>query len=63
MTVHTQTPQNTPTPLQQAYDDGVCPDCGEPIPASYEGGEDCAGCGHVFHLDTDPGICDPVLNV
>lgn len=56
----TQQPTHT-TPLQDTYDNGECPDCGEPIPARFEGGEDCLNCGHVFHLDAEPGDCDPTL--
>ena len=34
--------------IKDYYDDGVCPDCGEPIPDDAEDGSDCVNCGHVF---------------
>lgn len=45
-----QITQHNETELQSCYDEGVCPDCGEPIPSDYIGGEDCVNCGHVFYL-------------
>ena len=30
------------------YEDGLCPDCAEDIPASAVDGSSCANCGHVF---------------
>ena len=30
------------------YPDGICPDCGEPIPEDTVEGEGCENCGHVF---------------
>lgn len=32
------------------YEDGVCPDCGEPIPDDAQPEEACEVCEHVFHL-------------
>lgn len=37
--------------IQDAYVDGVCPDCQEPIPDTVVEGEGCKNCGHVFWLD------------
>lgn len=37
------------TPIQEAYEDGTCPDCGEPIPDSAVEGDECVECGHVFY--------------
>jgi hypothetical protein len=34
-------------PVWNAYD-GVCPDCGEPIPEGIQEGQECCNCGHVF---------------
>lgn len=34
-------------PVWNAYD-GVCPDCGEPMPPDIQEGEECCQCGHVF---------------
>lgn len=30
------------------YRDHECPDCGEPIPHTAVGGDECENCGHVF---------------
>ncbi len=37
--------------IKDAYPDGVCPDCYEPISDSMEEGGECGFCGHVFWLD------------
>lgn len=34
--------------LKDFYEDGLCPDCGEPIPDDAVEGEACHNCGHVF---------------
>lgn len=40
---------NTPdTAVRDAYEDGECPDCGEPIAPDAEEGSECSNCGHVF---------------
>jgi len=36
--------------VKNAYEDGVCPDCGEPIPDDAVDGVNCANCGHVFYM-------------
>jgi hypothetical protein len=36
-------------PIVDSYEDGVCPDCGEPIPQDVEEGSECVNCGHVFY--------------
>ena len=36
------------TKIQDAYEDGVCPDCQEEIPEDTVDGEECKNCGHVF---------------
>jgi hypothetical protein len=38
------------TELQDAYDGGTCPDCGEGIPDSALPGHGCSNCGYVFTL-------------
>jgi len=35
--------------LRDQFDDGECPDCGEPIPYNIGHGDECPNCGHVFH--------------
>lgn len=39
------------------YENGVCPDCAEPISVYAEPGNECPNCGHVFWLaqPTDDG--------
>lgn len=49
--------ENTFTTLQSAYDGGECPDCGEPIPSSFEDGDECDNCGHVFY-SIESSQCD-----
>lgn len=41
-----------PTELQAAYDNGECPDCGEPIPDHLHDGDACLNCGHVLCIVT-----------
>lgn len=38
------------TPLQDTYENAECPDCAEPILDTYEQGDECSNCGHVFWL-------------
>jgi len=42
-----------PNPIKQAYEDGECPDCGDPIPDDVAEGQACENCGHVFCLPKD----------
>jgi len=35
--------------VKDNYEDGICPDCAEPIPDDATGGESCVNCGHVFY--------------
>lgn len=45
-----------PNDVANAYPDGECPDCGDPIPADADDGSECGNCGHVFwasEKDTD----------
>jgi DNA repair exonuclease SbcCD ATPase subunit len=37
--------------IKDAYIDGVCPDCQEPIPDDVVEGEGCKNCSHSFWLD------------
>jgi len=37
--------------VKDAYEGGVCPDCGEEIPDDVDEGEDCSNCGHTFHSE------------
>jgi hypothetical protein len=37
--------------IKDAYVDGVCPDCQDPIPDDIVEGGECINCGHVFWLD------------
>lgn len=37
-------------PVKDCYEDGICPDCCEPIPDNIVDGEGCTNCGHVFCL-------------
>jgi len=39
------------TPLQKAYTDAECPDCGEPISATAVEGDECPNCGHVLTMN------------
>jgi hypothetical protein len=34
--------------VKDNYPDGICPDCGEPIPDDAEDGSACENCDHVF---------------
>lgn len=36
-------------PLSDNYENGACPDCGEPIPRTAQYGNDCSNCTHVFN--------------
>ena len=31
------------------YDDELCPDCGDDVPAEAQYGEECLNCGHVWN--------------
>jgi len=45
--------------VKDAYEDGICPDCGQDIPDDVEEGEGCKNCGHVFWSDDEYGDdCD-----
>lgn len=35
--------------IKESYEDGECPDCGEPIPDDIEDGDECPNCGHIFY--------------
>jgi hypothetical protein len=35
--------------MQAEYDNGECPDCGEPIPDYTDDGDNCTNCEHVFY--------------
>lgn len=35
--------------IKDAYPDGKCPDCFEPIPDHITDGDKCQNCGHIFH--------------
>lgn len=35
--------------IKDNYDNGECPDCGQPIPDDCVEGESCINCGHVFY--------------
>ena len=37
--------------IKAAYEDGVCPDCGEDISNDVVEGDACHNCGHVFYPD------------
>jgi hypothetical protein len=37
--------------IKDAYIDGECPDCHDPIPDDIVEGGECVNCGHVFWLD------------
>jgi hypothetical protein len=37
-------------PIQDAYENFVCPDCGEPIPDDVVDGQSCKNCPFVFCL-------------
>ena len=34
--------------VKAAYEDGVCPDCGEDIPDDVTDGDQCTNCEHTF---------------
>jgi len=40
---------------EEIYEDAECPDCGDPIPARTQSGDNCENCGHTFwtHGDSD----------
>lgn len=38
--------------VRDAYENCVCPDCGEDIPINIIDGEHCSNCGHVFTANT-----------
>lgn len=40
--------------VRDAYENGECPDCGDPIPKDAVDGSDCSNCGHVFY-EEEPG--------
>ena len=37
--------------VKDSYLNGVCPDCGEPIPDNAVDGQACVNCGHAFFED------------
>jgi len=39
--------------VKNAYEDGLCPDCGEPIPDGLVSGTACVNCGHVLWSEED----------
>jgi|TARA_Y100000034_G_scaffold135146_2_gene205898 hypothetical protein len=39
--------------IKDNYDNGECPDCGEPIPEDMVKGGDCLNCRHVFQDDDE----------
>lgn len=41
--------ERMPVPINLEYPGAECPDCGEPINDDKEAGQECDGCGHVFH--------------
>jgi len=43
--------------IKDNYDEGECPDCGDPIPDDMVDGGECANCGHVF-CENDEGPSD-----
>lgn len=38
-----------PLSVKDAYENGVCPDCGEEIPDEAVQGQACSNCGHAFY--------------
>ena len=36
-------------PVKNSYEDGICPDCGKPIPNNVSDGESCSNCEHLFY--------------
>lgn len=49
---------NEPTiPVASFYENGECPDCGEPITELAVDGDDCPCCGHVFWILRDDDDC------
>ena len=44
--------------MREEFEDGECPDCGEPL-FEIEDGDECDNCGHVFHLSDDEPEFDP----
>lgn len=45
--------------IKESYENGECPDCGEPIPNDVVAGQACSRCGHVFVEET-PNDDEPV---
>jgi hypothetical protein len=43
-----------PNPIKDAYEGGVCPDCGDEIPDDVAEGDLCTNCAYVFHADSTP---------
>lgn len=41
-------PEAAPNVVKEAYPDGRCPDCGEPIPDNVVDGQECKRCEHTF---------------
>lgn len=39
--------------LADNYENGVCPDCGEPITDEMVNGAECDNCGHIFYSALD----------
>ena len=37
--------------VRDSYPGGECPDCGQPIPAEANDGDECVNCGHIFFED------------
>lgn len=37
------------TKVKENYHNGLCPDCGKPMPDDIKGGQECSNCGHVFY--------------
>jgi hypothetical protein len=43
------------------YDEGLCPDCGDPIDPSAVHGDTCPNCKHAFVWGDDDDLSDPEL--
>ena len=39
--------------MRDYYENQECPDCGNPIAAETDWGDECANCGHVFAEDEE----------